>query len=121
MKLTDACGQPKYQALAALVKMALSMSNGQVDIECPFSINRRVFIDQTLLGEKRFVQYAHLIILQCDGCMDKVPLTSGLFAAFRSASKCYKEDLDKHKADATEQLQFWQAKSFCKINEDLKD
>ena len=41
------------------------------------------------------------VILQYDGSLTKIPMSSGLFAAYRNAHKCYKEDQAKQKAEAT--------------------
>ena len=40
MQLTDIHGNAKYPSLAAVVKMASSLSHGQADVERGFSINK---------------------------------------------------------------------------------
>lgn len=99
LQLTDGRGEPKYPDLAVVIKMALSLSHGQADIERGFSINKKILDDHTSLGEKTLSATRTVKeVIQQYGSIRNIPMTTSLFAAYRGAHKVYKEDLDREKA-----------------------
>ena len=51
LQITDSRGQPKYSSLGVVVKVALSLSHGQADVERGFSLNKQVLADRSVLSE----------------------------------------------------------------------
>lgn len=104
MMLTDSRGQPKYPALAQVVKMVLSLSHGQSDVERGFSINKRILNDRTALSEKSIcaLRTVKEVIALYNGTIENIPISSELFRAYRSAHRLYKEERSKEKAKKLE-------------------
>jgi hypothetical protein len=96
--MTDNRGDSKYPTLAAVVKMALSLSHGQADVERGFSLNKHILNDRSLLSEKVLCATRTVKeVLIRHGSVTSVPITPALIAAYRGAHKLYKDDLEKVK------------------------
>jgi hypothetical protein len=52
MQIADARGEAKYQTLAFIVKIALSISHGQADVDRGFSANKQILENRAVLGEE---------------------------------------------------------------------
>ena len=102
LQLTDARGDPKYPTLAFVIKMALSLSHGQADVERGFSVNKQILSDRTLLSQKALSATRTVKeVITRYGSVTNVPITPSLIASYRSASKLYKEALEMEKAEKT--------------------
>jgi hypothetical protein len=104
MQMTDNRGDPKYPTLAAVVKMALSLSHGQADVERGFSINKHILNDRSLLSEKVLCATRTVKeVLVRHGSVTSVPITPALIAAYRGAYKLYKDDLELSKTQKAQE------------------
>ena len=102
LQLTDARGDPKYPTLAFVIKMALSLSHGQADVERGFSVNKQILSDRTLLSQKALSATRTVKeVITRYGSVTNVQITPSLIASYRSASKLYKEALEMEKAEKT--------------------
>lgn len=105
LQLTDHRGDPKYPTLASVVKMALSLSHGQADVERGFSINKHILSDRSALSENVLCATRTVKeVLIRYGSVTRVPITPALIAAYRAASRQYKEHLEKEKAEKGQDL-----------------
>lgn len=94
MQLTDLRGQPKYPALAKVVKITLCLSHGQADVERGFSLNKRLLNDRSQLSEKSICAARTVKeVIALHKSISDIPITPTLLAAYRKAHRLYKEDL----------------------------
>ena len=104
MQLTDHRGEPKYPILASVVKVALSLSHGQADVERGFSVNKQILSDRTVLSEKVLCATRTVKeILIRYGSVTSVPITPSVIAAYRSAYKNYKEAMKMEKSQKSKE------------------
>jgi hypothetical protein len=98
--LTNEVGEKKYPELPKVIKVALSLSHGNVDIERRFSVSRWALTeDKTLTCDRTF----NAIMLIKDALKifgnkpELVPMTSKLIAMGQSAHKHYTMYLEEQK------------------------
>ncbi len=98
LQITDTRGEAKYHSLAVIVKIALSISHGQADVERGFSTNKRILDNRTVLGEEalRGLRTVNEVIRKYDSIVN-IPISRNLISAYRNAYKEYKSALDKEK------------------------
>jgi hypothetical protein len=104
MQLTDTRGNPKYPALTAVVKMTLSLSHGQADVERGFSINKQVLDDRTTLSERVLCATRTVRkVINRYGSIMNIPITPSLLSACRSSHRKYTDALENEKAKTANQ------------------
>ena len=104
IQMTDHHGEPKYQTLATVVKLALSISHGQADVERGFSVNKMILTDRTSLSEKVLCATRTVKdVVEAYDSVTSIPMTPTLFTAYRSAHRLYKEAQEKESSRKREE------------------
>jgi len=104
MQLTDTRGNPKFPTLTAVVKMSLSLSHGQVDVERGFSFNKQVLDGRTTLSERVLcATQTEREVINRYGSIMNIPITPSLLFVYRSSHRKYKEARENEKAETANQ------------------
>ena len=83
---------PQY---GAVVKMALSLSHSQADVERGFSINKQVLNDRTMLSERALCATRTVKeVFNRYGSITSIPITPSLLFAYINAYTKYNEFLE---------------------------
>ena len=105
LSITDNHGEAKYASLSVVVRLALSLSHGQADVERGFSVNKHVLNDRTVMNEATLHGLRTVKKTAKHESIFHIPITKGLLIAYRKAYRAYKEALDAinklHKQEAS--------------------
>ena len=120
LSITDNTGNAKYSALGRLVRLVLSLSHGQADVERGFSLN-----NATLRNERNSISGETLIALRIvkdelslHENIESIPMTKSIISSYRNAHSRYQERLKaKREEDKAEVSKSQKRKLDSKYNE----